>query len=109
VVFNKYIEAAGPEYERLSPTPTEYQAFVEQISQMWATQPDYKPEQLATIKVPVTIADGEHDEAIRQEHNKEMADLIPGAKLNILPGVSHFAMLQKPEEFNAAVLAFLKE
>ena len=35
--------------------------------------------------------------------------LIPGAKLDILPGVSHFAMLQKPDEFNAAVLAFLKE
>jgi pimeloyl-ACP methyl ester carboxylesterase len=109
VVFNKYIEAAGAEYARLSPTPTEYEAFVAQISEMWATQPDYKAEQLATIKVPVTIADGEHDEAIRQEHNKEMAGLIPGAKLNILPGVSHFAMLQKPEEFNAAVLAFLKE
>jgi len=108
-VFNKYIEDIGADYARLSPTPTEYEAFVAQISEMWATQPDYKAEQLATIKVPVTIADGEHDEAIRQEHNKEMADLIPGAKLNILPGVSHFAFLQKPEEFNAAVLAFLKE
>jgi pimeloyl-ACP methyl ester carboxylesterase len=109
VVFNKYIEACGPEYQRLSPTPTEYEAFVAQISEMWATQPDYKPEQLATIKVPVTIADGEHDEAIRQEHNHEMFELIPGAKLNILPGVSHFAMLQKPDEFNTAVLTFLKE
>jgi pimeloyl-ACP methyl ester carboxylesterase len=108
-VFNKYIEDIGKDYERLSPTPKEYEAFVEQISQMWATQPDYKPEQLATIKAPITIADGEHDEAIRQEHNKEMADLIPGAKLNILPGVSHFAFLQKPEQFNAAILAFLKE
>jgi pimeloyl-ACP methyl ester carboxylesterase len=109
VVFNKYIEEAGHEYQRLSPTPTEYEAFVAQISEMWATQPDYKPEQLATIRVPVTISDGEHDEAIRQEHNKEMAELIPGAKLDILPGVSHFAMLQKPDEFNAAVLEFLKE
>jgi pimeloyl-ACP methyl ester carboxylesterase len=108
-VFNKYIEDIGQDYQRLSPTPTEYEAFVAQISEMWATQPDYKPEQLATIKVPVTIADGEHDEAIRQEHNKEMADQIPGAKLNILPGVSHFAFLQKPDEFNAAVLTFLKE
>ena len=108
-VFNKYIEDIGQDYKRLSPTPTEYDAFVAQISEMWATQPDYKPEQLATIKVPVTIADGEHDEAIRQEHNKEMAEQIPGAKLNILPGVSHFAFLQKPEEFNAAVLEFLKE
>ncbi len=48
-----------------------------QISEMWATQPDYKAEQLATIKVPVTIADGEHDEAIRQEHNEEMAKAYP--------------------------------
>jgi pimeloyl-ACP methyl ester carboxylesterase len=108
-VFNKYIEVIGQDYQRLSPTPTEYEAFVAQISEMWATQPDYKPEQLATIKVPVTIADGAYDEAIRQEHNKEMADAIPGAKLVILPDVSHFAAWQNPDEFNAAVLQFLKE
>jgi pimeloyl-ACP methyl ester carboxylesterase len=106
-VFNKYIEVAGEDYKRLSKTPTEYDAFVKQISEMWATQPDYKPEQLAKISVPVAIADGEHDEAIRQEHDVEMANAIPGAKLVILPGVSHFAFLQKPEEFNKAVLDFL--
>ena len=32
---------------------------------------------------------------------------MPGAKLLILPGVSHSAMLQNPAEFNAAVLKFL--
>jgi pimeloyl-ACP methyl ester carboxylesterase len=106
-VFNKYIEVAGEDYKRLSKTPTEYDAFVKQISEMWATQPDYKPEQLAKISVPVAIADGEHDEAIRQEHDVEMANAIPGAKLVILPGVSHFAFLQKPDEFNKAVLDFL--
>jgi len=106
-VFNKYIENAGKDYERLSPTPKDYEAFVAQISEMWATQPNYKPEQLAKIGAPVVIADGEHDEAIRQEHNKEMADAIPGAKLLILPGVSHFAFWQKPDEFNRAVLEFL--
>jgi pimeloyl-ACP methyl ester carboxylesterase len=36
-----------------------------------------------------------------------MADTIPGARLEILPNVSHFAMLQNPAEFNAAVLDFL--
>ena len=106
-VFNKYIEVAGEDYKRLSKTPTEYDAFVKQISEMWATQPDYKPEQLAKIPVPVAIADGEHDEAIRQEHDVEMAKAIPGAKLVILPGVSHFAFLQKPDLFNQAVLDFL--
>lgn len=33
-----------------------------------------------------------------------MAAAIPGAKLVILPGVSHFAMLQAPDLFNQAVL-----
>ena len=32
-----------------------------------------------------------------------MASEIPGAKLLILPGVSHFAMLQNPSLFSGAV------
>lgn len=106
--FAKYIENAGKDYERLSKTPKEFNDFVTQISQMWASQPDYKPDQLAKIKAPVAIADGEHDEAIKQEHNVEMSKAIPGAKLVILPGLSHFAMLQDPAAFNQAVLEFLK-
>jgi pimeloyl-ACP methyl ester carboxylesterase len=31
---------------------------------------------------------------------------IPGAELAILPGVSHFAPLQRPEVFNGAMLGF---
>jgi pimeloyl-ACP methyl ester carboxylesterase len=105
--FNRYIEEIGKDYERLSPTPKEYDAFVKQISEMWSTQPDYKPEQLARITVPTMIADGEHDEGIKRAHTEEMAKLIPGAKLEILPGVSHFAFWQKPDEFNKSVLDFL--
>jgi pimeloyl-ACP methyl ester carboxylesterase len=107
-IFAKYIERAGKDYERLSKTPKEFEAFVAQISQMWATQPDYKPDQLAKITSPVAIADGEHDEAIRQEHNEEMAKAIPGAKIVILPNLSHFGMLQAPKTFTQAVLEFLK-
>jgi pimeloyl-ACP methyl ester carboxylesterase len=107
VVFNKYIEVAGQDYQRLSKTPDQYDAFVKQINQMWATQPNFTADQLAKIHVPVAIADGEHDEAIRQEHDVEMANAIPGAQLMILPGVSHFAFLQKPKLFNEAALGFL--
>jgi pimeloyl-ACP methyl ester carboxylesterase len=106
-VFSKYIERAGRDYARLSKTPTEYEAFLNQIGQMWATQPNYKPEQLAKIRARVAISDGEYDEAIRPEHNVEMTKAIPGAKLVILPGVSHFAFLQNPQLFNRAVLGFL--
>jgi pimeloyl-ACP methyl ester carboxylesterase len=107
-VFNQYIENAGKDYARLSSTPKDYETFVAQISEMWATQPAYTAAQLGKINVPVAIADGEHDEAIRQEHNAEMVAAIPGAQLVILPGVSHFGMWQDPALFNKAVLDFLK-
>jgi len=105
--FAAYIERAGEEYAKLSPTPDEYDAFLTQIGAMWASQPNWTPQQLGRIKAPTVIADGEHDEAIRREHTEELARQVPGAKLLILPGVSHFAMLQDPARFNAAVLRFL--
>ncbi len=105
--FNAYIERAGKEYARLSPTPEQFDAFVEQISQMWATEPNYTKEQLQAITVPTVIFDGEHDEAIEPAHTAEMAELIPGAELVIMKDASHFAMWQQPDEFNATVLEFL--
>jgi pimeloyl-ACP methyl ester carboxylesterase len=105
--FNTYIALAGEAYERLSPTPKEYDAFVEQISKMWATEPNYTEDQLRAITVPTVIFDGDHDEAIKPEHTAEMAELIPGAKLVIMKDASHFAMWQHPDEFNATVLEFL--
>lgn len=107
--FAAYIERAGTEYGKLSPTPKEYEAFVEQISHMWASQPNWSDTDLATIKAPVLIVDGDHDEAIKREHTEYMAATIPGAGLLILPNVSHFAFLQDPGLFNAALLHFLDE
>jgi pimeloyl-ACP methyl ester carboxylesterase len=105
--FNAYIERARKDYVALSPTPDEFDAFVKQISIMWATQPNYSKEQLRAIRVPTTIFDGDHDEAIKPEHTREIAALIPGASLVIVKDASHFAMWQQPEKFNAAVRKFL--
>jgi pimeloyl-ACP methyl ester carboxylesterase len=105
--FAAFIERAGQEYRKNSPTPDQYDAFVAQIGNMWASQPNWTAADLGRIRTPVMIADGDHDEAIRREHTEELAKEVPGAKLLILPGVSHFAMLQNPAEFNAAVLKFL--
>jgi pimeloyl-ACP methyl ester carboxylesterase len=106
-VFGAYVERASADYARLSPTPDEFDAFVEQISQMWATEPNYTREQLKAIAVPTVIFDGDHDEAIEPAHTAEMAELIPGAELVIMKDASHFAMWQRPDAFNATVLDFL--
>jgi pimeloyl-ACP methyl ester carboxylesterase len=107
--FAAFIERAGEEYARLSPTPGEYAAFQEQIGKMWESQPNWSDEQLRAIKAPVLVVDGEHDEAIRREHTEAIAATIPGARLLILPGLSHFAFLQDPAAFNEAMLRFLGE
>ena len=106
-VFNAYIARAGEEYKRLSPTPTEYKSFVAEITRMWESQPKWSASDLAAIKVPTWIVDGDHDEAIKRENTEFMAATIPGAGLLIQPEVSHFSFLQDPEQFSDDVLHFL--
>ncbi|MCK9800718.1 alpha/beta hydrolase [Pseudomonas sp. MAFF 302030] len=107
--FAAYIERAGKEYAKLSPTPKEYDAFVEQISHMWASQPNWSDADLGKIRTPVLIVDGDRDEAIKRDHTEYLAATIPGAGLLILPNASHFAFLQDPALFNAALLQFLAQ
>ena len=105
--FAAYIDKSGEIYKKISPTPDQYDAFVEQISGMWASQPNWSDDDLKKIKTPVAIVLGDHDEAITREHTEYMAKTIPGAKLVILDNASHFAMLQDPEGYNKAVRDFI--
>lgn len=97
------------DYAALSPTPEEFDTFVEAVGQMQRTQPDYSAADLAEIAVPVTIVQAEGDEFIRPDHAAYLARTIPGAKLVTLPGVTHFAPVQRPDLFNGAALAFLND
>jgi pimeloyl-ACP methyl ester carboxylesterase len=106
-VFARFVEREGVDYRRLSATPNEYGPFVEQVSHMWDTQPNWTDAQLASISASVLVADGDHDEVIRRDHTEYIARTIPGAGLLILPNASHFAFLQDPALFNAALLNFL--
>ena len=55
------------------------------------------------MKLPITISVGEYYEIIKRDHTERMANAIPGARLVIQHGVSHFAMLQNPAQFNEAI------
>jgi pimeloyl-ACP methyl ester carboxylesterase len=95
------------DYARLSSTPDQFSEFVEAVGVMQRSQPNATAEELARVQVPVTIAQAEHDEFIRREHAEYLARTIPDAVFALLPGVSHFAPLQRPKLFNAAMLEFL--
>jgi pimeloyl-ACP methyl ester carboxylesterase len=74
---------------------------------MWRTQPEFTKQMLESIKLPTAISDGEYDELILREETERMAHEIPNARMIIQPDVSHFAMLQNPAQFNAALVKFL--
>lgn len=105
--FAAYIEHAGEVYKKISPTPAEYDAFVTQISNMWATQPNWSDDDLKKITTPTAIVLGDHDEAVSRKHTDYLAKTIPGAQEIILKDASHFAMLQDPEGYNEAVRNFI--
>ena len=108
-VFSAFIARAGQEYARLSPTPHDYPAFDAAVEKMWADQPHFSAAALGAIHVPVWIADGDHDEAIKRADTDMMAQTIPGAREVILPGVSHFAVLQDADLFADMVERFLRD
>lgn len=95
------------DYAALSPTPDQFDALAEAVGLMQRTQPNYSAADLAAIRVPVAIVQGAADEFIKPEHARYLARSIPGAELVVLPDVSHFAPLQRPQLFNREVLGFL--
>jgi pimeloyl-ACP methyl ester carboxylesterase len=107
--FAAFVARASREYAKLSATPGQYADFHDQIGKMWEHEPNWTEAQLREIRTPVWVVDGEHDEGIKREHTEYMAATIPGARLLILPNVSHFAFLQDPSRFNSAILSFLGE
>ena len=103
--FNRHVK----DYAQLSPTPDQFDEFAGAVGLMQRTQPNYSAEELAQIHVPVVIVHGEHDEFIKREHAEYLARSIPGAEFVDLPHVSHFAPLQRPEQFSTAMLTFLSK
>ncbi|MFK0277749.1 alpha/beta fold hydrolase [Ensifer sp. NPDC090286] len=95
------------DYRQLSSTPDDFGAFVDAVSAMQKTEPNYTADDLDKIRVPVVIVQSENDEFIKGEHADYLAHSIPGAAFILLDGVSHFAPLQRPDRFNAALTAFL--
>ena len=97
------------DYAQLSATPDQFAPFADAVRQMQRTEPNYSVRDLADVHVPVAIVQGEHDEFIKLEHAEYLAHSIPGAEFILLPGVSHFAPLQRPEKFNSVMRAFLRK
>lgn len=106
-VVDQYSSLMQSGYEKLSPTPGDFEAFHQKMTNLWNTEPHITAQQLQAIKVPIWIVDGDHDEIIQRRDIDFQFSQIPGALELIVPGSSHFAFLQHPRELNDDLLRFM--
>ena len=106
-VIQNCIDRHARDFSALSPTPDAFGELGPALGPMQANEPNYGTADLAAINTPTTVAYASGDEFIRREHAQYIARTIPHARYVTLEGVSHFAPLQRPDLFNAVVLAFL--
>ena len=78
-------------------------------------EPDPPPEpapdpavRLADVRMPTLVVVGDQDVEDFQAMAEAAAGGIPGARKVVIEGAAHVVALEKPEEFNAALLAFLR-
>jgi 3-oxoadipate enol-lactonase len=87
----------------LNTDPDVFQAACAALAEL-----DLRP-QLAEVRVPVLVLVGEHDEATPPPMSRELASLLPDARLKILAGCAHVPQLQAPQSFLEAIGDFMPQ
>jgi len=62
-----------------------------------------------SIRVPSLVIGGEEDNGTPPDLSKAMADAIPNARLEIMPGVAHLPNIQDPDAYAVLLTTFIPE
>ena len=89
-----------------NPHPQPPEAFARQLA---ACSRHETRDRLGSLTMPTQVIGGERDILVPVWKSREVASLIPGSKLTILPGAPHGLSVERAEEFNALVLDFIRE
>lgn len=63
-------------------------------------------DRLEKIQVPTLVIAADKDVMTPIKYSQGLVDKIPNSKLTIIPGAGHMMMLERPKEFNQAILSF---
>jgi 3-oxoadipate enol-lactonase len=65
-------------------------------------------DRLGELTMPVHVIGAGHDLLVPVWKSEEVAALIPGSRYTVIEGAPHGVTVERAEEFNAAVLDFLR-
>jgi 3-oxoadipate enol-lactonase len=89
-----------------NPYPQPPDAFARQLH---ASSRHNTRDRLPSLTMPTHVIGGEYDILVPVWKSREIASLIPDAKLTVLPNAPHGLSVERAEEFNGAVLEFIRE
>ena len=87
-----------------NPHPQAPEAFVRQLD---AGGRHETRDRLGSLSMPVHVVGAAHDALVPVWKSEEIAALVPGAKLTIVPDAPHGLNLERAEELNELVLDFI--
>jgi 3-oxoadipate enol-lactonase len=64
---------------------------------------------LASITAPTLVLSAEHDPATPPEHGRRIAQLIPGARFELISNAAHLASVERPDLTTMTILRFLSD
>lgn len=70
-------------------------------------QANFEDEKLQSIHAPTLVVWGRNDELVKTDQGEKFRNGIPGAKLVVLEQCGHLPQVEKPADFNRALLDFL--
>jgi len=65
-------------------------------------------ERVHDIRVPTLVLCGDQDRVTPPALSRELAQMIPGARSEIIEGAGHLTNLERPDAFNTLVGAFIR-
>lgn len=66
-------------------------------------------DRLPAIEVPTLALCGEHDRLTPRRYHEALATALPNSEFAVVPDAAHLAMLERPGEFDEAVVGFLAD
>ncbi|MFZ5815852.1 MAG: alpha/beta fold hydrolase [Bacillota bacterium] len=68
-----------------------------ELGELLTTWPGFEPEELARIRIPLLVVQGDKDQMVSLQHARDLASAVPGARLSIVPRAGHPELLYRAE------------
>jgi pimeloyl-ACP methyl ester carboxylesterase len=78
------------------------------LRQLQAAMAFNAEDRVAGIEAPTLVITGDADVIVPHANSENLAAKIPGATLRVVGGGSHTFFIERPEEFNSAVIEFIR-